>query len=83
MVALAPAIAFLAVNGMTRGFATWEKSALALLWLVPLITRPFAEHTLVPLGVPAMLIVFVLILRRAAKDLGLASGWHSAAQPIK
>jgi hypothetical protein len=83
MMALAPAIAFLAVNGMTRGFATWEKSALAFLWLVPLIARPFAEYTLVPLGAPAMLIVFALILRRAAKDPGLASGWHSAAQPIK
>jgi alpha-1,2-mannosyltransferase len=68
---------------MTRGFATWEKSALAFLWLVPLIARPFAEYTLVPLGAPAMLIVFALILRRAAKDPGLASGWHSAAQPIK
>jgi hypothetical protein len=83
MVALAPAIAFLAVNGMVRGFTAWEKSALAFLWFVPLITRTFAEHTLIPLGVPAMLLVFVLILRRAAKDLGLSAGWHSAAQPIK
>jgi hypothetical protein len=83
MVALAPAIAFLAVHGLTRGFAAWEKTALALLWLVPLITRPLAEHTLIPLGVPAMILVLVLVLRRAADEVGLFARWHSAAQPVK
>ena len=33
---LAPAIAFLAADGMQRGFARARKSALAALWLVPL-----------------------------------------------
>jgi len=65
MMVLAPAIAFLAVDGMARGFGPWEKSTLAALWLVPLVARTFPQATLIPLGVPAMLAMFVLLLRRA------------------
>jgi hypothetical protein len=83
LVVLALAIAFLAADGLSRGFAPWEKTALAFLWLMPLIARPVAEHTLIPLGVPAMLLVFALVLRRAASDLGTFGQWHSATQPIK
>jgi hypothetical protein len=63
MMLLAPAIAFVAVDGLHRGFAPWEKTLLAALWLMPLLTRSIAHVTLVPLGVPAMIAVFVLILR--------------------
>jgi hypothetical protein len=83
LVALAPAIAFLVADGFARGFGRWQKSALAFLWFMPLITRTVAEQTLIPLGVPAMLLVFALILRRVAADNGVIAGWHSAAQPIK
>jgi alpha-1,2-mannosyltransferase len=69
-VALAPAIAFLAADGLARGFAPWEKTALALLWFMPLLARPIGEHTLIPLGVPAMVLVLGLVLKRAADDLG-------------
>ena len=62
---LAPAIAFLATDGIERGFARWEKTLLAVLWIVPLIARTVAETTLVPLAVPAMLTAFVFLLRRA------------------
>ncbi len=68
MMVLAPAIAFFAVDCITRGFRSWEKTVLAALWLVPLVARSVAQATLVPLGVPAMLAVFVLILRRAELD---------------
>jgi alpha-1,2-mannosyltransferase len=64
MMVVAPAIAFFAVDGIDRGFLPWEKTALAALWLVPLLTRSVAQATLVPLGVPAMLAVFALLLRR-------------------
>ena len=83
MVALAPAIAFLAADGFARGFAPWEKTALALLWFTPLIARNLAEQTLIPLGVPAVLLVLALVLRRAAADAGLFARWHSAAHPVK
>jgi alpha-1,2-mannosyltransferase len=81
--ALAPAIAFLTADGLTRGFGPWQKSALAFAWFMPMIARTIAEQTLVPLGVPAMLLVFVLVLKRAAADAGLIAGWQSSAQPIK
>jgi hypothetical protein len=80
-VVLAVAIAYLAADGWARGFRPWEKSALALLWLMPLAARTVAEQTLIPLGVPAMLLVLVLVLRRATDDAGLLARWHSSAQP--
>jgi hypothetical protein len=68
---LAPAIAFLAAAGLSRGFAPWEKTLLATLWVVPLIARSVAEATLIPLAVPAMLVAFVFLLHRAMTDTGL------------
>lgn len=84
MMVLSVAIAFLAVNGQTHGFAPYEKTAIACLWLAPLIARSFAEWTMIPLGVVAMLTVFALVMRRAAADLSTErSGWISAQLPIK
>jgi alpha-1,2-mannosyltransferase len=71
MMVLAPAIAFFAVDGVVRGFRPWEKTALAALWLAPLVTRSVAQATLVPLGVPAMLAAFIFVMRRAELDRGL------------
>ena len=65
---LAPAICFLAVDGMMRGFAPWQKTLLAVLWIVPLVTRSVAEATLIPLAVPSMLIAFGYLLHRAMTD---------------
>jgi hypothetical protein len=65
LMVLAPAIAFLAVAGLARGFAPFEKSALAFLWIAPLIARGFAQATLIPLGVIAMLVMLVLVLHKA------------------
>jgi hypothetical protein len=84
MTVLGVAMAFLAVDGMTRGFLPYEKTALAFLWAVPLITRSFAELTLIPLGAITMLAVFVLTLRGAAYDLTAGNrGWISARLPTK
>jgi len=65
---LAPAIAFLAVDGLTRGFAPYEKTVLAALWLVPLVARSIAQTALIPLAVPLMLLCFLLLLRRAMNE---------------
>ncbi|HMG79481.1 MAG TPA: glycosyltransferase family 87 protein [Xanthobacteraceae bacterium] len=81
MMVLAPAIAFLAADGMTRGFGPWEKTTLAALWLVPLVARTVPQVTPIPLGVPAMLAMFVLILRRAG--LAFALPMPSSAAAIK
>jgi alpha-1,2-mannosyltransferase len=79
MMVLAPAIAFLATDGMARGFGPWEKTALAALWLVPLVARTFPQVTQIPLGVPAMLAMFVLILRRAEPNLALPVAFSGAS----
>jgi glycosyl transferase family 87 len=67
---LAPAIAYLALDGMQRGFAPYEKSLLAALWFVPLVARSVPQATLIPLAVPLMLAAFVLLLRRAMNETG-------------
>jgi hypothetical protein len=65
---LAPAIAYLCIDGMARGFAPWQKTILAVLWIVPLIARSVPEATLIPLAVPTMLLAFAAMLHRAMKD---------------
>jgi len=61
---LAPAIAYLAADGLQRGFGAYEKTVLAALWIVPLVARSVPQITFVPLAVPFMLLAFVLLLRR-------------------
>jgi alpha-1,2-mannosyltransferase len=70
---LAPAIAFLAVDGATRGFAPWEKTILAALWLTPLAARSLTQVTLVPLAAPLMLLAFGFLLRRIMSESGQRS----------
>jgi hypothetical protein len=80
---LAPAIGFLAAGGMSRGFAPWEKTLLAALWIVPLVTRSVAEATLIPLAVPTMLIAFGFLLHRAMIKTGAHFIWPFPAQSLK
>jgi hypothetical protein len=83
LMVLAPAIAFLAAQGLAQGFRPWEASALAAAWFVPLVARTVAETTLIPLGVPALLLLLMLILTRAAADAGLAPRWLFAPRGLK
>jgi hypothetical protein len=73
LMVLAPAICFLALDGFARGFGPYEKTALAFLWLVPLMARGVAQVTFIPLGVIAMLVIFGLVLRRARAGTGFAT----------
>jgi alpha-1,2-mannosyltransferase len=82
MMVLAPAIAFFAADGLVRGFGPWERTALAALWLAPLVTRSVAQATLIPLGVPAMLTLFVLLLRRAELDCSVPVTFAGASSTI-
>jgi alpha-1,2-mannosyltransferase len=79
MMVLAPAIAFIAADGMARGFGPWEKTALTALWLVPLVARTVPQVTLIPLGAPVMLVMFVLILRRAGLALALPTAFSASS----
>ena len=78
MMLLAPAIAFLAVDGIERGFSPYHKTALAALWLVPLVARSVAQAALLPLGTIAMLAMLVLILDRARRDPGAVPNGQAA-----
>ena len=73
MMLLAPAIAFIVIDGLHRGFGPWEKSLLAGLWITPLLARSVAHMSLVPIGVPAMIAVFLLILHRSGVFRGAKS----------
>ncbi len=64
----APAIAFLAAHGLSKGFAPYEKSALAFVWIAPLLTRTLAEQVFIPLGLFAVALLFWMTMRRAAQD---------------
>ncbi len=71
----APAIAFLVAHGLREGFAPYEKSALAFVFIAPLLTRAVAEQIFVPLGLAAIVLLFGTVLRRAARDA--ASNRHT------
>jgi len=47
---LGPAIAFMVVAGTTSGFHRYEITLLAAAWAVPLLARPVAEASGIPLG---------------------------------
>jgi alpha-1,2-mannosyltransferase len=81
MMVLAPAIAFLASHGLRRGWMPYERTALAALWLAPLIARAVAEATFVPLGVLAMTAALGVVLRRAAAPSALADEWQPVRYP--
>ncbi len=68
MMALAPAIALMAAEGLARGFAPYGKLAVTALWLVPLLARPFADAGL-PVGMPIMFAVFLFLVRNPAASL--------------
>lgn len=64
MVVLGPAIAFLAVEGMKRGFAPFEKSLLALLWLTPLLSRELTQLTMLPIALIVHLAALYLVVAK-------------------
>ena len=83
MMVLAPAIAFLAAAAHARGFAPYEKTVLAALWLVPLIARGTAQATLIPLGVITMGASYLFILDWARREVAGLSGWLSAPGAVR
>jgi len=64
LVALAPAIAFLAIRGLREGFSDYEVAALLLVWFAPLLTRPVMMTTGIPLALIGMLLLFAIVTRR-------------------
>ena len=71
LVALAPAIAFLAIRGLREGFDDYEISVLLLVWFSPLLTRPLMMATGIPLALIGMLFLFGIITNRVIKNNGV------------
>ena len=57
--------AFLFVAGNRDGFLSYERSALALIWVAPWFSRPVAEFLTIPLGPIATILLLALTWRRA------------------
>ena len=66
---IALSLAWMTGHGLKHGFLGWEKTVLAAAWAVPLLTRPVAVLTLVPLGWVVMVALFAIIVRRARHDV--------------
>jgi alpha-1,2-mannosyltransferase len=64
LVILALPIAWIALEGARSGFLPWEKSLLALAWLLPLFARSLAGHALIPIA-PLVTLLLADIARRA------------------
>src|SRR4029450_3100285 len=64
-VVLLAGIAFLWRDAEAHGWLSWEKSALALVWIAPLVARNIAAITLFPLGLLTAILVLMLSIRRS------------------
>jgi hypothetical protein len=71
---LAVAIAFYVRHGLAHGFRDFELSLLAFIWLAPLLSRPLAGATGIPLGLIAQVALFVLVFRRARRERDSSHG---------
>ena len=75
-VVLLAGIAFLWRDAERHGWLSWEKSALALVWVAPLVARSVAALTLFPLGLVTAMLVLGLAIQRAL-TLSLSKGERS------
>ena len=68
MVLLGPAVAFLAAYGLEKGFAPFEKTLLAVVWVTPLLARVVAKLSHIPVGPMVMLALFACTILRARTE---------------
>ncbi len=68
MTILGVAIVFAAAHGVEKGFAPWEKSLLALVWVTPLFARVVMQWTHIPLGVLSTGALFAFLSLRCLRS---------------
>jgi hypothetical protein len=64
LVVLLPALAFLWIDARRSGWQSYDKSAMALVWIAPLLARQVAEYTYAPLGLISVILVGWIAIRR-------------------
>lgn len=69
------AMAWLIRGGNESGFLAWEKIILAIIFIVPLLSRNFGTATHVPLAQFALIALLALIVRRAWRENEKAGRW--------
>ncbi|MGH7101140.1 MAG: glycosyltransferase family 87 protein [Acetobacteraceae bacterium] len=74
MMVLAPGIALMAGECCETGFPPYARSLLAALWIVPLLARPAAMTTLMPVGILTISAMFVLLARTSRPRLVTVAG---------
>lgn len=72
------ALAFIAVTGCKRGFRPYEISTMAAAWAAPLLSRGIAAAAGIPLGLMAIIALYIVTMRRAAHDLR-----HTEHEPVR
>lgn len=65
LMALAPALAFMAVRGLRSGFLPYERTILVAAYAMPLLARAVMKATTLPLGVLVLGAVFAVAIRSA------------------
>lgn len=80
LVILAVPLVMIARLGLKDGFLPWEKSMLAALWVLPLVTRMIAGAARLPISPILLWVALLLILHRARLEVrgGVASGGSRA-----
>lgn len=68
---LGPGLSFAVGYGLEHGFAPWERTIFAATWVMPLLARPLAAATHIPVGPLMLVVVFAIVTRRTAWDGGL------------
>ena len=80
---LAPAIAALAAQGISRSFRPYETALLTALWLVPMISREIAQIALIPLGVILLLVALLFLSAQGKKGrqqrIGIRSHYNKTS----
>lgn len=70
LVILGPALAALCAEGVEHGFMPFEKSLLAVAWIVPLVSRGAATTLHLPLAVIVLVALMMQTVRRARVSAG-------------
>ncbi|MEO1660798.1 MAG: glycosyltransferase family 87 protein [Pseudomonadota bacterium] len=65
MVTMAPAMLLVVRFGLRVGWLPYERSALALIWIAPVLARPAVQLLALPVGFLSILALFLLIVHKA------------------
>jgi hypothetical protein len=76
------AMAFFVAFALREGFQPWERTILAVAWMMPGAGRQIADVTLLPAGFLTMVVLFVLVLRRAGAFQLLRQGATARSAPV-